>query len=68
MWLSMDPNIKEGKFLFPWIGSFQVKKAFNNTIFQLSRLSNEDVALINVNKLKAYQNLIIIVVTITIIT
>ncbi len=64
----MDPKIKEGKFLFPWIGSFQVKKAFDNNIFQLSKLSNEDVALVNVNKLKAYWNLIITVVTITIIT
>jgi hypothetical protein len=54
MWLPMDPKIKEGKFLFPWIGSFQVKKAFDNNIFQLSKLSNEDVALVNVNKLKAY--------------
>jgi hypothetical protein len=25
LWLPKDPKIKEGKFLFPWTGLFQVK-------------------------------------------
>jgi hypothetical protein len=54
MWLPKDPKINERKFLFPWIGPFQIKKAFNNNIFQLSTLSNKDVTLVNINKLKAY--------------
>jgi hypothetical protein len=32
MWLLKDPKIKEGKFLFSWIGSICVKKALNNNI------------------------------------
>jgi hypothetical protein len=54
LWLPKDPKIKEGKFLFPWIGPFQVKKAFDNNTIQLITLSNEGVALVNVNKLKTY--------------
>jgi hypothetical protein len=68
LWLPKDPKIKEGKFLFLWIGPFRVKKALNNNTIQLSTLSNEDIALVNVNKLKAYQNPIIMVVAIIIIT
>lgn len=56
------------KILFPWIGPFKVKKAFNNNNIQLSTLNDENVALVNANKLKAYQNPIIIVVVIIIIT
>jgi hypothetical protein len=37
-----------------------MKKAFSNNNVQLNMLSNEDVALVNVNKLKTYQNPIII--------
>ncbi len=62
-----DPKIKEGNFLFPWIGSFWMKKDFNNNNVQLNTLSNEDVALVNVNKLKAYQNPIIIAIVIIVI-
>ncbi len=50
------------EFFFPWIGKFQIKTAFNNNIVQLNMLSDKDVALVNVNKLKAYQNPIITVV------
>ncbi len=32
LWLPKDPEIKERKFLFPWIGPFRVMKAFNNNI------------------------------------
>jgi hypothetical protein len=39
-----------------------------NKTFLLSTLSNEDITLVNVNKLKAYWNPIIMVTTITIIT
>ncbi len=66
--LPKDSEIKEGKFLFPWIGPFQVKKAFHNNIVQLSTLNNEDITLVNVNKLEAYQNLIITIIAMTIIT
>jgi len=59
LWLPKDPKIKEGKFLFPWTSPFQVKKAFNNNIVQLSTLSDEDITLVNVNTLKVYQNPII---------
>ncbi len=68
LWLWKDPNIKEEKFLFSWIGPFRVKKAFNNNIVQLNKLNNEDITLVNVNKLKAYQNPIITIITIAIIT
>jgi hypothetical protein len=54
LWFLKDQKIKKGKFLFLWTGPFWVKKAFGNNIVQLSMLSNEDVALVNVNKLKAY--------------
>jgi hypothetical protein len=50
-----------------WNNLFQVKKAFGNNIVQLSTLSNEDITLMNVNKLKAYRNPIIMVATFTII-
>jgi len=63
-----NPKIKEGKFLFPWTDPFWVKKAFNNNIVQLSTLINENITLIHFNKLKAYQNPIIMFTTITIIT
>jgi hypothetical protein len=45
-----------------------VKKAFNNNNIQLSTLNAENVALVNANKLKAYQNPFIIVIVIIIIT
>jgi hypothetical protein len=45
-----------------------VNKAFDNNNVQLSTLSNEDVALVNVNKLKANQNPIIIATVIIVIT
>ncbi len=70
LWLREDQKIKEGKFLFPWIGPFWAKKTFDNNIVQLSMLSNEDMALVNINKLKPYQNpmeLIVINVAIIII-
>jgi len=54
LWLPKDPKIKENKFLFPSTNPFQVKKAFGNNIVQLNTLSNEDVVLVNVNKLKVY--------------
>jgi hypothetical protein len=57
----------KGKFFFPWTNPFQVKKAFGNNIVQLSTLNNENIALVNVNKLYAYQNPIITIVAITII-
>jgi hypothetical protein len=44
-----------------------MKKDFNNNNVQLNTLSNEDVALVNVNKLKAYQNPIIIAIVIIVI-
>jgi hypothetical protein len=34
----------------------------------LNKLNNEDITLVNVNKLKAYQNPIITIITIAIIT
>ncbi len=55
-------------FCFPWIGSFRMKKAFSNNNVQLNMLSNEDVALVNVNKLKTYQNPIIIIIMIIVTT
>ncbi len=67
LWFPKDPKIKEGKKTIMWIGLFRVKKAFNNNIVQLSTLSNEDITLVNVNKLKVYQNPIIMVITFTII-
>jgi hypothetical protein len=51
-----------------WSSSFQVKKTFSNNTIQLSTLSNEDIALVNVNKLKAYRNPIVTVTAITVIT
>jgi hypothetical protein len=54
MWLPKDPKIKERKFLFLWTSPFQVKKTFNNNSIQLNTLNNEDITLVNVNKLKAY--------------
>jgi len=68
LWFPKDPKIKEGKFSFPWTSSFWVKKAFINNIVQLSRLKNENITVVNVNKLKAYRNPIIMVGIITIIT
>jgi hypothetical protein len=68
LWLPKDPKIKEGKFSFPWTSSFWVKKAFINNIVQLNTLNNENITLVNVNKLKAYRNPIIKVGAITIIT
>ncbi len=60
LWLPKDPKIKEKKlFFFLWTSSFQVKKAFNNNTIQLSTLSNEDIALVNVNKLRVYRDPII---------
>jgi hypothetical protein len=56
------------EFFFSWIGKFQIKKAFNNNTVQLNMLSDKDVALVNVNNLKAYQNPIISIVIIIIIT
>jgi len=50
-----------------WIGLFRVKKAFNNNIVQSSTLSNENITIVNVNKLKVYQNPIIMVITFIII-
>jgi hypothetical protein len=46
----------------------KVPPTFNNNIVQLITLSNENITLVNVNKLKAYQNPIITVIAITIIT
>ncbi len=46
---------------------FRVNKAFNNNIVQLNTLCDEDITLVNVNKLKFYQNPIIMVTTFTII-
>jgi len=43
------------------------KKCLNNNIVQLSTLTNEDITLVSVNKLKAYRNTIITVIVITII-
>jgi hypothetical protein len=54
MWLPKDPKIKEGKFFFSWASPIQVNKALNNNIVQLNTLSNEDISIVNVNKLKAY--------------
>jgi hypothetical protein len=68
LWLPKDPKINEGEFFFPWTSPFRIKKAFNNNIVQLSTLSNEDIAVVNVNKFKVYRNLIIMVIVITIIT
>jgi len=68
LWLWKDLKIKEGKFLFPWTDLFSIKKAFTNNTIQLNTSSNEDVTLVNVNKLKAYLNPIITIVVITIIT
>ncbi len=68
LWLPKDPKIKKGKFLFPWTGLFRIKKTFSNNIVQLNTLSNEDITLINVNKLKAYQNPIITIAATTIMT
>jgi len=68
LWLPKDPKIKEMTFLFLWISSFRINKAFNKNIVQLSTLSDEDLALVNVNKLKAYQNPIFTIIVITIIT
>jgi hypothetical protein len=56
MWLLKDPKIKEGKFLFMWTSLIRVTKALNNNIVQLSTLSNEDITLVNVNKLKALKS------------
>jgi hypothetical protein len=67
LWFPKDPKIKERKIFFVWIGLFRVKKAFNNNIVQLNTLSDEDLTLVNVNKLKVYQNPIIMVTTFTII-
>ncbi len=47
---------------------FWVKKALNINIVQWNTLSNENITLVIVNKLKAYQNLIITITIITIIT
>ncbi len=63
-----DPKIRKFKFLFPWIGPFHVKKTFGNNIIQLSTLNNKYVAQINVNKLKAYQNPIELIITVVAIT
>jgi hypothetical protein len=63
-------KLKKANSFFPWIGPFRVKKVFDNNIVQLSTLSNEDVALLDINQLKPYQNpieLIILGVVITII-
>lgn len=71
LWLWKDRKIKKEKFFFPWSGPFWVKKTFDNNIVWLSMLSNEDVILVNINKLKPYQNpmeLMVICVAITIIT
>jgi hypothetical protein len=54
LWLPKDPEIEKENFLFPWIGPFEVKKAFNNNNIQLSTLNAENVTLVNANKLKAY--------------
>jgi hypothetical protein len=67
LWLPKDLKINEGKFLFSWIGSFRVKKAFNNNTIQLNTLNDEDITLVIVNKLKAYRNPIITITVITII-
>lgn len=68
LWLPKDPKIEKRFFFFPWISPFKVKKAFNNNNNKSGTLSDENVALVNANKLKAYQNPIIIVIVITIIT
>ncbi len=67
LWFPKDPKIKEGRFLILWNNLFQVKKAFGNNIVQSNTLSNEDITLVNVNKLKAYRNPIIMVTTFIII-
>jgi hypothetical protein len=36
LWLPKDPKFEKGKNLFPWIGPFEMKKAFNNNNIQLS--------------------------------
>lgn len=54
LWLPKDPKINKGKFRFSQIGPFQVKKVFINNIVQFNTLSNEDVTLVNIDKLKAY--------------
>ncbi len=64
LWLPKDPKIKEGKFLFPWTSLFQVKKVLYNNIIQLNTLNNENIVLVNVSKLKAYSNPIIMVIAI----
>jgi hypothetical protein len=65
LWFPKDPKIKEGKFLFPWTNPFQIKKTFGNNNIQLNMLSIEDVASINVNKLKAYRKPIKLIVIAT---
>jgi hypothetical protein len=49
-------NINRGKFKLPWKGPYKVHKTFNNNIFKLTTLGNDEVEKVNVNKLKEYHS------------
>jgi len=56
LWLLKDPKIRKRNFNFPRVGPFKVKNIFNNNNVQLITFGDDDVAIVNVNKLKPYQS------------
>jgi hypothetical protein len=54
LWMPRVTKITGNKFKFPWEGPYKIHKIFNNNIVELTTMSNDEMGMENINKLKEY--------------